>query len=318
MVLDLLAIQYLYGADQSINAGATTYSYGDTHPYMETLWDGGGIDVIRYSGSRAASVDLQQGHGSQIGTPVTALTSSGATYAINNVWIAYGVDIEDASTGSGNDLLQGNALANVLNGGSGNDSINGGLGDDSLIGGSGNDTIDGGGGYDVAYLSGNDSSYQTRVNGSIRTMAGPDGSDSYTNVFRFHFDNVSEAYDIDGHAGQAYRLYKAAFNRTPDLGGMGYQMHALDGGMSLSRVAGNFIASPEFQSRYGNLDNTQFISLLYQNVLNRAADPSGLQFHLDELAHGETRADLLTHFSESPENQANVIGQIANGILYTT
>ena len=30
----------------------------------------------------------------------------------------------------------------------------------------------------------------------------------------------------------------------------------------------------------------------------------------------DTRADMLTHFSESPENQANVIGQIDNGMLF--
>jgi serralysin len=81
-------------------------------------------------------------------------------------------------------------------------------------------------------------------------------------------------------------------------------------------VAQHFIDSPEFQATYGNTTDTQFITLLYQNVLNRAPDPGGLQFHLDEFAHGESRADMLTHFSESPENQANVIGQIGNGMLY--
>jgi serralysin len=103
----------------------------------------------------------------------------------------------------------------------------------------------------------------------------------------------------------------------PDLGGMGYQMHALDMGFSLSQVAAAFIASPEFQAKYGNVDNTQFITLLYQNVLDRAPDSGGLQFHLQELeVWGLSRADVLTNFSESPENQANVIGAIQNGILY--
>ncbi len=51
-------------------------------------------------------------------------------------------------------------------------------------------------------------------------------------------------------------------------------------------------------------------------MLHRAPDTGGLQFHLDEFAHGESRADMLIHFSESPENQANVIGQIDNGMLY--
>ena len=82
-------------------------------------------------------------------------------------------------------------------------------------------------------------------------------------------------------------------------------------------MAANFIASPEFQSKYGSaVDSSQFITLLYNNVLHRAPDSGGLQYHLNELATGQTRADVLTHFSESPENQANVIGQIQAGITF--
>jgi serralysin len=144
------------------------------------------------------------------------------------------------------------------------------------------------------------------------------GTDTLQGVERIHFsDQFAVATDIAGHAGQAYRLYQAAFDRAPDLPGLGYQLNDLDNGNSLSWVAGNFIASPEFASRYGtDLDDTQFLDLLYQNVLHRAPDAGGLQFHLDEFAQGQTRADMLTHFSESPENQANVIGQIDNGILF--
>jgi serralysin len=101
---------------------------------------------------------------------------------------------------------------------------------------------------------------------------------------------------------------------VPDTAGLKYQTNALDSGYSLSTVAGNFIASPEFQRTYGNVSDTQFITLLYQNVLHRAPDAGGLQYHLNEIATGQSRADVLTHFSESPENQANLIGQIGNGV----
>jgi hypothetical protein len=33
--------------------------------------------------------------------------------------------------------------------------------------------------------------------------------------------------------------------------------------------------------------------------------------------HGDARADMLTAFSESAENQAQVIGSISNGFVYT-
>ncbi len=47
---------------------------------------------------------------------------------------------ENVTGGSGNDLLTGNGLTNVLGGGNGNDTMNGAGGNDTLVGGNGNDT----------------------------------------------------------------------------------------------------------------------------------------------------------------------------------
>ena len=46
------------------------------------------------------------------------------------------------STGSGNDVLTGQWLDNVLDGGDGNDKLYGNWGNDVLKGGLGNDTLD--------------------------------------------------------------------------------------------------------------------------------------------------------------------------------
>jgi serralysin len=178
-------------------------------------------------------------------------------------------------------------------------------------------TIDGGRGLDTLVLSGNHTQYFINHTTTGFSITGNGVSEWVTNVERLEFSDGFIGLDISGDAGQAYRLYQAAFNRVPDIPGLGYQTNALDTGLTLSQVAANFIASPEFQRTYGNVDDTQFITLLYQNVLHRAPDPGGLQFHLDELHSGQTRADVLTHFSESPENQANVIGQIQDGMYFT-
>jgi hypothetical protein len=194
-------------------------------------------------------------------------------------------------------------------------------GNDTITAGGGNDTIDGGAGIDTAMYSDVRANYTVTNNGNgtfTVTHSGADGTDTLTNVERLVFSDAKVAIDIDGHGGQAFRLYQAAFSRTPDVPGLGFQINALDSGLTLSQVAGNFIASPEFQATYGaNISNTQFVTLLYQNVLHRAPDSGGLQFHLDELANNQTRADVLTHFSESPENEANVIGAIQNGMAFT-
>ena len=135
---------------------------------------------------------------------------------------------------------------------------------------------------------------------------------------RLHFSDASVALDDSGNAAQVYRLYQAAFDRKPDQGGLGYQIAAIeDSGLPLALVSQNFINSPEFASRYGSLDNSRFVSQLYQNVLHRAPDADGLAYHVNRLGTGTARRDVLIGFSESPENQATVGAAIANGIVFT-
>jgi serralysin len=221
---------------------------------------------------------------------------------------------------SGNDLLYSFAGNDTLKGNGGADALDGGAGSDDLNGGSGNDTLVGGSELDRAFFQGPRSAYSIAASAGGFTVTDSvstrDGTDTLSEVERLVFTDGYVALDTSGHGGQAYRLYQAAFNRTPDPGGLGYQMTALDNGLSLSQVAGNFIASPEFQATYGSLDNTQFVTQLYANVLHRAPDSGGLAYHVDNLLHGMARADVLVGFSESPENQAALIGAIQNGMSY--
>ena len=198
----------------------------------------------------------------------------------------------------------------------GDDSIDGNLADNILEGYGGDDTIDGDAGVDTVVLRGLRSAYTVAVNGGTITTSGPDGRDTLTSVERLRFDDSSLAFDWSGEAGQAYRLYQTALNRAPDAGGLGYYIHTLDAGWHLHDIAGNFLQSPEFIQKYGATTDVQFVNLLYQNVLHRAGEASGVQFHVNELASGMDRAQLLINFSESPENQANLVGVAALGMAY--
>jgi hypothetical protein len=51
-------------------------------------------------------------------------------------------------------------------------------------------------------------------------------------------------------------------------------------------------------------------------VLARKGEATGVEAWVNGLANGLTRAQVLAGFSESSENQANVIGQIKDGIAY--
>lgn len=214
-----------------------------------------------------------------------------------------------------------NAPGLSLVGSYGADAMGGGAGADLLKGAGGNDFLDGGGGVDTAVFANARSNYVVSHNATgytVTALSGDEGVDTLVNIERAVFgDGTHLALDVQGAGGTAYRLYQAAFNRAPDAGGLGYHIADLDKGVYVGTVASHFIASPEFASKYGTLDNEQFVRQLYANVLHRAPDADGLAYHLHNLQTTHTRADVLVGFSESPENQANVIGAIQDGMVYT-
>ncbi|GGX93187.1 DUF4214 domain-containing protein [Massilia dura] len=193
---------------------------------------------------------------------------------------------------------------------------------ESLAGTAGNDVINGGTGRDVVAYSGNSGDYQitaSPVGARVAGNTGVDGSDTLINVERLQFADKVVALDVDGVAGQAYRLYQAAFDRTPDSTGLGFWIGAMDNGVSLDSVAASFIGSDEFQLRYGSdASNLEIVSGFYANVLHRAPDQGGLDFWVGALdSHAADAAHVLASFSESPENIAQLTGVLAHGIGYT-
>lgn len=138
-------------------------------------------------------------------------------------------------------------------------------------------------------------------------------------IERIHFTDTTLALDVDVGPAQVFRLYQAAFDRTPDKGGLGYWIARYDAGMSLNEIGSEFIASREFSERYGsNTADALFIDTLYQNILDRSGDAEGVAYWLQEAQSGSrSRADILIGFSESPENYQNLISVIGQAIEYT-
>ena len=164
MPLDIVAAQRLYGAatDSPLAAGGQIFGFhsniaGDIHDFFDftvntqpviTIWDGGAHNTLDVSGfSAAADISLDAGSFSSVG---------GLT---NNIAIAFGTRIESAIGGSGDDVIHGNDLSDVLMGGGGQDDIVGGAGNDHIYGNvltgvagiiDGGDHIDVGGGMNYA------------------------------------------------------------------------------------------------------------------------------------------------------------------------
>ena len=230
--------------------------------------------------------------------------------------------------GGGNDVLVASEGNNFFAGGAGDDSISAGSGTDIFVGGAGDDILDGGDGFDKAQYVGSfyDFTIEKQLDSyNVQDRLSLEGTDTVTNVERLEFADGTLAFDTDGNAGQAYRLYQAAFERTPDPVGVGYHVNDIESnGLILHQIAGNFLASPEFESTYGsNLNDSDFVTALYDNVLGRAPDDFERQYYLDRFNKSESdpmwmdRAASLIGFSESPENMNIVNDDILNGIWMT-
>lgn len=181
------------------NASANALDGGDGNDSLvgdegdDSLTGGAGQDLADYGAATlGVTVDLEAGTatGSEVGTDQLS-------------------GIEDATGGSGNDLLGGDELSNILSGGAGDDTLSGRGGNDSLIGGAGADLLDGGAGQD------------TLVGGAGEdSLAGREGDDSLI--------GGADADALDGGAGNDTMSGGAGDDTL--IGGSGAGDDVLDGG----------------------------------------------------------------------------------------
>jgi hypothetical protein len=162
---DIAAAQAKYGADMTTRTGDTVYGFNanagrDAFDFARNpdpviaIWDAGGRDTLDASGyATHQTIDLTPGSISSIG------------YLTHNVAIAYGAWIEDARGGSGNDVIIGNALDNLVIGNDGNDFF---------LASAGNDIVQGGNGHDLVRYALSSASYGFMTHGDT-TLVGQAG-----------------------------------------------------------------------------------------------------------------------------------------------
>jgi hypothetical protein len=101
------------------------------------------------------------------------------------------------------------------------------------------------------------------------------------------------------------RLYLAYFDRAPEPDGLAYWTGRLNAGTAtLTSVSSFFATSAEYKELYGNTTNAQFVTLVYQNVLDRDPAPNEVAYWKGELdAKRTTRGKVMIGFSESAEGK---------------
>ncbi|MBC9176368.1 DUF4214 domain-containing protein [Pseudoroseomonas ludipueritiae] len=142
------------------------------------------------------------------------------------------------------------------------------------------------------------------------------GIDTINSIETLIFVDGREVYNPEDAAAQVTRLYHAALGRDADQGGLNGFIQVLDNGGKLSDVANSMISGSEFTSLFGaNLNNTQFVEALYQNMRGSAASPAEISGWSILIDKGEmSRADVAVQFAESAENRAITASIVADGI----
>ncbi len=133
-VLDLMALTKLYGVNPSFKAGDNIYEFSNNSGNF--IIDGDGTDSIIYRGNQDAFLDLRSGGHSYLGEKSAFIS------APKQLTISEGSQIENAITGSGDDVVIGNELGNLLITAGGDDYIFAGEGGDVVSSGAGSDIVD--------------------------------------------------------------------------------------------------------------------------------------------------------------------------------
>lgn len=339
MLADIVAIQSLYGTavtrtgddTYSFNKNATNTGTDFTPGLVATIYDSGGNDTINVSAYVGAqTVDLRsEAYSSVYG-------------GLSNIAIARGTVIENAITGAGADTLIGNASDNVLNANAGNDLLLGGDGNDRLMGGTGSDVLDGGSGFDTAlyteagarYFATYDAALVRNATLSVHdaqtsdvdTLLGVEklafsdrnaSQDELLMAFRSKYGafnaesdaTVSLNFGTDLHhialtedQADIARLY-SLFGRTPDYQGLNNWLthHAM--GTPDAEIRDGFVNSTEAMQRYSALGSRDFVHELYQTVLHRTAEESGVSYWNTLLQDGLSRTTVIDSFLNSRESR---------------
>lgn len=143
MLLDVFALQALYGPNLNTNAGNDRHNLVSGGTY-QVIWDPSGNDTLTVSGeSEGWTIWLEDG----VALPSDEV-SLGSPYSF--YWLLG--EFENVTGTAHGDDIGGDSLGNALLGLGGNDVIDAGPGNDILNGGAGADLMVGGDGSDVYYV----------------------------------------------------------------------------------------------------------------------------------------------------------------------
>lgn len=267
-----------------------------------------------------APVVIFQGRGGVVATLNDGITTpSGNQSQVDRIVVgSSGGDKIIVADAKNTKVVLGSGDSSVQTGG-GVDTVHAGLGNSTIVGGSGD--------YAVVKLAGNAANYTvTQSNGhAIVTDMTTHKTTDISKIQYVQLDNGNAlVFARNSVEGQVSTLYHTAFGRDADAGGLDYWFDLAKAGATMKQIADAFTHSAEFATMAAKTD-VAFIQAMYQNTFNRAGEDTGVAYWQDALAHGQTRADLITSFASiavqniqaTVHTEAQVVGQlsIVTGII---
>ncbi len=167
------------------------------------------------------------------------------------------------------------------------DTLKGTAQDDSLrLSDTRIDAVSAGDGYDTLWLTGKRSDYSWTFDEGRMVLSGNGFNTSVSGVEKLNF--------VSTRGEQINRLYESAWGGPADRAGFDYW---LGNDTPLAQIAQGLVSTGG--------DDASFIQTLYAQALGRTPSAAEVAWHVATL---ESRADKLLEFSESPENQAQIVG----------
>lgn len=296
MVLDALALQHLYGPNNSTHAGNTLHKLR-ANDFYATLWDASGIDTL----------DIQtEKEGWTIFLPDTAL----ATAVNTKVGLALPTSDMERPAPKTVTWLLGNF-----------ENIQGSAFDDFIVTNAMDNQIDAGLGHDtVAWTQAHD---QYRITPAaegweVQAISGKGQTDRLQSVERLVFNDLAIALDLDGHAGTVAKTLAAVFGTASvsNLDYVGIGLHFMDtygySAQSLMQLA--------IEARLGTMpSHEQVVNLLYSQLVGHVPLPEVRQSFVSLLDSGAyTVASLGVMAANTDINRTNIdlVGLAKTGLAY--
>ena len=320
MILDVIALQALYGKNQQTNADNTVHKLSANNFYL-TLWDASGIDTLDVSSNPSGwtVVMPNQGISSLVDTRVgIAAPTSDYIAALphNLVWLAG--DYEHIIGSRFSDQLTGNDFNNVFFSNGGNDVIGGGNGIDTVVLGN--------------------SAVQYRIGREVNTALSkvvvantsqPFDRHTLTSIERLQFTDTNLALDtsVHGHAGQAILLLSAVLPRQLALSDsklalVGSVITLLDQGFTPNQLAGAALRLPiwDMLTEQNSPSAADIASYLARNVYGSAVSAEVLNSAILQMSFESdaTQGNYLSSLALSTSNQEriNLVGINETGLEY--